>query len=323
LRDILSVREITEQHISPDGRTVAFVIKDADLAANGYDSSLYTIPTAGNAPPKLLLRAKAFSNVRWTSRGEAITYLSGAGKLSRIWRILPQGGEPATLLTHPESITQFEWSPDGNSIAFVSVEPVQEAETAAAAEKGVVYNDSLMFPFWDFVSRTWVKKPTRMWLYRVQEKTFRKLWDQEPSTYSFENFSISKLAWAPDGQKIAVVFNTSAATSKDAAVAFNSAIGLISPKGGERSASQYARVAGRTELVARQSVHRLPLGGGNPGKTARRFSGCAPGPPGGGRQAAVGGDARRRCPVRDEDLVEQGRAAAGCSDGEPRAKRPV
>jgi len=232
LRDILSVREITEQQISPDGRTVAFAVKDADLAANGYDSSLYAIPTAGNAPPKLILRAKSFSNVRWTPRSDAITYLSGAGKVSRVWKVKSNGGEPTTLFTHPESITQFEWSPDGNSLAFVSVEPVQEAETAATAEKGVVYNDNLMFPFWDFVTRSWVKKPTRVWLYRVAEKAFRKLWEQEPSIYSFESFSISKLAWAPDGEKIAVVFNTSAATSKDAAVAFNSGIGLISLKRG-------------------------------------------------------------------------------------------
>ena len=232
LRDILSVREITEQQISPDGRTVAFAVKEADLAANGYDSSLYAIPTAGNAPPKLILRAKSFSNVRWTPRSDAITYLSDAGKLSRVWKVLPNGGEPTTLFTHPESITQFEWSPDGNILAFVSVEPVQEAETTAAAEKGVVYNDNLMFPFWDFVTRSWVKKPTRVWLYRVAEKAFQKLWEQEPSIYSFESFSISKLAWAPDGEKIAVVFNTSAATSKDAAVAFNSGIGLISLKRG-------------------------------------------------------------------------------------------
>ena len=232
LRDILSLREVTEQHISPDGRTVAFAIKDADLAANDYNSSLYAVPAAGNVPPKLLLRAKSFSNVRWTPRGDAITYLSGAGKVSRAWKVLPDGGEPTTLFTHPESITQFEWSPDGKSLAFVSVEPVQEAETAAAAEKGVVYDDRLAFPFWDFVSRSWVKKPTRVWLYRVHDKGLQKLWEQEPSIYSFESFSISRLAWAPDGQQIAVVFNTSAAASKNAAVAFNSGIGLIALKGG-------------------------------------------------------------------------------------------
>ena len=232
LRDILSVREITEQQISPGGRTVAFAVKEADLAANGYDCSLYVIPTAGKGSPRLLLRAKSFSNVRWVPRSDAITYLSGGGKLSRVWKVSPSGGEPTALFTHPESITQFEWSPDGNSLAFVSVEPVREAETAAAAEKGVVYNDSLMFPFWDFVSRSWVKKPTRVWLYRVHEKDFQKLWEQEPSIYSFESFSISKLAWAPDGQKIAVVFNTSATASKNAAVVFNSGIGLISLKGG-------------------------------------------------------------------------------------------
>jgi dipeptidyl aminopeptidase/acylaminoacyl peptidase len=232
LRDILSLREITEQHISPDGRTVAFVVKDADLAANDYNSSLYVVLSGGNAPPKLLLHAKSFSNVRWTPRSDAITYLSGVGKVSRVWKVQPNGGEPTTLFTHPESITQFEWSPDGNSLAFVSVEPVQEAETAAAAEKGVVYDDHLAFPFWDFVSRSWVKKPTRVWLYRVRDKGFQKLWEQEPSIYSFESFSISRLAWAPDGEKIAVVFNTSAAISKNAAVAFNSGIGLISLRGG-------------------------------------------------------------------------------------------
>jgi dipeptidyl aminopeptidase/acylaminoacyl peptidase len=232
LRDILALREITEQHISPDGRTVAFVVKDADLASNDYNSSLYVVPSGGNATSKLLLRAKSFSNVRWTPRSDAITYLSGAGKVSRAWKVQPNGGEPTTLFTHPESITQFEWSPDGNGLAFVSVEPVQEAETAAAAEKGVVYDDHLAFPFWDFVSRSWVKKPTRVWLYRLRDKGFQKLWEQEPSIYSFESFSISRLAWAPDGEKIGVVFNTSAAASKDAAVAFNSGIGLISLKGG-------------------------------------------------------------------------------------------
>ena len=232
LRDIVSLRQITEQHISPDGRTVAFALKEADLAANDYNTSLYTVRAKGNEPTRLLLRAKSLSNVRWTPRGDAITYLSGVGKLSGIWKVLPNQGEPTTLFTHPESITQFEWSPDGSSLAFVSVEPVQDAETAAAAEKGIVYDDHLAFPFWDFVSRSWVKKPTRVWLYQLRDKGLRKLWEQEPSIYSFEGFSISKLAWAPDGGKIAVVFNTSAATSMNAAVAFDSGIGLISLAGG-------------------------------------------------------------------------------------------
>lgn len=232
LRDILSLREITEQQVSPDGRTVAFVIKDANLATNGYDSSLCTIPTSGVASPKLLLRAKSFSNVRWTRSGDAITYLSGAGKPSQVWTVAPTGAGPTTLFTHPETITEFEWSPNGSDLAFISVEPVQDAETAAAAEKGILYDDRLSFPFWDFVGRSWVRKPSRVWLYRASEKDFRTLWEQEPSIYPFESFSISGMTWAPDGETIAVVFNTPAATSKDAAVAFNSGIGLISLKGG-------------------------------------------------------------------------------------------
>jgi dipeptidyl aminopeptidase/acylaminoacyl peptidase len=231
LRDILSLREITEQQISPDGRTVAFVIKQADVDANDYTSSLYVVPAEGGLSPRLLRRGTSFSNLRWTPGGETITYLSGGEKPAAVLEVSPKGGEPAVLLTHPETITRFEWSPDGKSLAFVSIEPAADAENAAVAEKGIVYNDHLMFPFWDFVNRSWVKKPTRVWLYQVSEKSFGKLWEEEPSVYPFEGFSINRLAWAPDGKTITVTFNTAAADSKDAAVAFNSAIGLISLKG--------------------------------------------------------------------------------------------
>ena len=179
IRDVLTLREITEQHISPDGRAIAFVVKDADVAANDYNESLYIVSAEGSSDPHLLLQAKSISNVRWTPRGDQITYIAAADKLSQIWSIARDGGAAALSFQHPENISSFEWSPDGSAIAFISMEPVDEKETAAAALKGIPFDDHLHFPFWEFISRSWVRKPTRVWLYRAGDHQFQKLWEQE------------------------------------------------------------------------------------------------------------------------------------------------
>jgi len=233
LHDILALREITEQQISPDGNAVAFVVKDTDLAANSYNFSLYVIPIDGKADPRLLLTGKSLSNVRWAQSSDRVAYISSEGKLSAVWTVDLNGSKPRQLIMHDENVTSFEWSPDGNTIALLSVPPVEESETAAAATKGIVLDDHSFFPFWDFVGRSWVKKPTCIWLYRVRENKLQKLWEQKPSIYHFENYSISRLVWAPDNEKIAVEYQTSLSTSLNAAVAFNSGVGVVSVKTGE------------------------------------------------------------------------------------------
>jgi dipeptidyl aminopeptidase/acylaminoacyl peptidase len=232
LTDVLSVREITEQQISPNGQTVAFVVKDADIQANDYNYSLYVVSTDGASDPKLLAQAKTITAVRWEPHSDQITYISNLSKLSQIWSVRSVGGEPVPLFKHPENISQFEWSPDGSTVAFISSEPVDDKETARAAENGITYDDHLMFPFWEFISRSWVRKPTRVWLFRVHENKVQKLWEQEKSIHYFESVSVTKLAWAPDGERIALEFNTSASTSKNAAVVFDSGVGVLSVREG-------------------------------------------------------------------------------------------
>ena len=49
--DILSLREPGEPQISPDGRTVAFVLKQAFIDINDNRSALFSVSVDGNSPP--------------------------------------------------------------------------------------------------------------------------------------------------------------------------------------------------------------------------------------------------------------------------------
>src|SRR5580704_196873 len=233
VRDVLSVREFTAQQTSSDGRSIAFIVKDTDVAANDYKYTLCSIPGSGNAEPKELVSSKSITNLRWAPGNQAVTYIASAGSLSQVWKVNAAGGPSEVLFKNEESVSEFEWSPDGKTIAFVSAAAPTDKETSEAAAKGIVFDDSTTFDFWRFITRSWVSKPTRIWTYSPGDNQTKKLWEQERSRYFFENVSVSGLTWSPDGKSLAVTYNTSASNSKDAAVAFDSGVGVISASGGD------------------------------------------------------------------------------------------
>jgi len=233
LEDIVNRRDISEQEMAPDGKTIAVVMKDADITGNTYHMSLYTVSTA-TGDPQLVLKTESISNLRWKPDGKVITFLGTEGKASQIQQVSPAGGKASRLFIHSENISSFEWSPDGRTIALVSSEPVTANETEAAANKGIYYDDHVAFPVWVFVIRSWVKIPSKVWLRDLAAQTSRKLWEQPASINShFQTTSISKLVWSPDGKRIAAQMNAPISSSKNAAVAFNSHIAVISAATGE------------------------------------------------------------------------------------------
>jgi dipeptidyl aminopeptidase/acylaminoacyl peptidase len=230
VRDVLSVREIVSQSISSDGRAVAFVVKDAQISSNDYKYTLFVTPAASSSggrahtlPPKELLSIAGISNVRWAPGNNAIDYLSDG----KIWEMEVAGGKPSQLLAEEEMISEFEWAPDGKSLAFISAAVPSVKETADAAAKGIVFRDDVTFDFWRFVTRSWISKPSRIWIFHSEDKKITQLMEKEGSIQFAPGLSISGIEWAPDNKSLAVIYNTSASTSKDAAVAFDSGIGVI------------------------------------------------------------------------------------------------
>src|SRR5829696_1470542 len=108
--------------VSPDGRTVAFVVATIDLDENTTTSRIWSAgPDGGPAP---LTAGPHDANPVWSPDGRALAFTSSRGEKSEecTLHLLPVGvpGEVRTVATMPESIKDLAWSPDGRWLGFVS-----------------------------------------------------------------------------------------------------------------------------------------------------------------------------------------------------------
>jgi dipeptidyl aminopeptidase/acylaminoacyl peptidase len=243
LEDLVTRKDVQEVRISPDGRWVAYVVKQGSLKTDGYHYSLYVAGTrVGNAPVRLLESVSAWSNVRWSPDGRWISYLSSKGGSVQLWRINSKGGKETRLFHHAPGRTNYdidyaphgggdqqagvfayEWSPSGRRIAFTTATPLMPAARARMEAAGVVYDDERM-TFTDLVTRNWVRHPTELWAYDVRSGHKSQLWKVDGD--------IPALAWSPDESRIAVTYSAPPRL-QESMVFFDQDLGIVTVDGGK------------------------------------------------------------------------------------------
>lgn len=203
LEEIVSLREVQECRISPDGKTVAFVIKQGFTKSNDYRSALYTVSTSPGQVPLKHLEERSLSQVRWAPDGRHVTYLSSSSGAAQVWRLDPRagGGKPERVFDHPAGVSQYEWSPDGRRLAFLSAESVSAEEKAAADADGIVYDDS-RHSHRNLISKSWLSNPPRLWIYDAQSKSAGQ-WRVRGEVQAPR---INGMVWSPDGRRLAVQY---------------------------------------------------------------------------------------------------------------------
>src|ERR1700716_1001639 len=65
VRDILEVKRVDQVAVSPDGRRVAFVVREITVSENRTVARVYWCWTLGNDVPRRLLEADGISTVTW------------------------------------------------------------------------------------------------------------------------------------------------------------------------------------------------------------------------------------------------------------------
>jgi dipeptidyl aminopeptidase/acylaminoacyl peptidase len=220
--DVYELTGVGDPRLSPDGRTVAYVVWRLDREENEGKGAVWLGPIDGSeAPRRFTAGTKRDADPRWSPQGDRLAFTSKReGGAAQLFVIPLAGGEPVKLTDFKEDVSQAAWSPDGKRILFVS--RLRDEAYEETDEK---------------------KRPPRRFT-RLQFKLDNEGWtadrpqhlfvvpadgSAEPTQLTSGDYEDARPAWSPDGSRIAFA----SARHEDWDVTPVSDIYLLSSDGGQ------------------------------------------------------------------------------------------
>ena len=109
--DIMTMKNVSDAQISPDGKWVAYVVSAAELKESVFNTDIWLVPAAGGAPLRLTSSPKADGQPRWSPDGKTIAFVSAREERGQIWQISPFGGEAEKLTDSKSGVPEFSVEP--------------------------------------------------------------------------------------------------------------------------------------------------------------------------------------------------------------------
>ena len=169
--------------ISPDGRYVAYTVREADWDENTFDTEIWLADSQAGTTRQLTRAKKSSSSPAWAPDGKTLAFASDRSDKRQVYLIDPLGGEARVLTTAEDGIQSFAWSPDGTRIAYSASEP--KPETLKDRDK----------KYGEFTIVDEEHGQTQLWVIDVGSKVARKITSGQMAIGNFE--------WSPDGSAIA------------------------------------------------------------------------------------------------------------------------
>ena len=119
-KDLVTLARASDPRLSPDGRNLAFTLRETDLDANRGVRSLWRLDLAesnGRARRLTAIGSNAWSP-RWSPDGLTLYFLSDRSGSDQVWSLVGGLGEAHQVTRLPLDVENFVIAPDGRHIAF-------------------------------------------------------------------------------------------------------------------------------------------------------------------------------------------------------------
>ncbi len=130
-KDLFALQCVTDPHIRPDGRMVAYVRVAYDIMTDRPRRSIWLVDTDTGTQTPLVTGPGASYSPRWSPDGKRLAYVSSESGHSQLFVRWMQSGEAARITDLTETPEDLAWAPDGRSIAFIMMTPDDKANLGA------------------------------------------------------------------------------------------------------------------------------------------------------------------------------------------------
>jgi dipeptidyl aminopeptidase/acylaminoacyl peptidase len=156
--DMLAMRRVGEPAVSPDGKQLAFAVRDTDVDANRGRLDIWLAASDGSSVKQLTTHVENDQDPQWSADGAWIYFRSSRSGSSQVWRIRPNGGEAEPVTRLATDVGGFKLFPDGKHLvlavevwpdAKTIAESARRDEERAKSKVKMKAYDQLMFRHWD------------------------------------------------------------------------------------------------------------------------------------------------------------------------------
>ncbi|MFZ1082767.1 MAG: S9 family peptidase [Candidatus Kryptoniota bacterium] len=242
VEDMWKVGRVSDPQVSPDGKTIAYIVTRYNMDENKGASSIFLVPIDGKSAHEFNTGIESCSDPIWSPDGKKIAFVANdTSETSQVYLEDASGGTPKKITSVALGASGILWSPDGKHIAFVSdVFPDCASDSCNVARQNKLENGKVKAKlFTNLPYRVWNewKDGKRSHLFiadidsslRGASDIIRDLTPGDYDTPPIDLGGRMDYAFSPDGKEVCYVKNT----DRMVAVSTNNDLFTLSINGGD------------------------------------------------------------------------------------------